>query len=373
VLEQLYPGGAKLSEEEAGRRGIPDAWVFDTEGWCLIVESKVLSPVDSDQIARHIRTAKNRGFERINVLVLTIRQTRAVLPAEARLVEWREVYSWLLRQRGRSDWASRASQYLEIAEIRMVEAEQLQEGTLTKFSGVPFGPDNPFDYLEAKRIMRLALSELRARKDLQSKLGMDPQLPGRSAITGKDADRVWDFLQLAAAKTARAFTEFPHLTIGITRDNVEALATIPNSVGRAFRKNLIALGPSGFRDMAADVLRRMAPVMKLEPMSTPCIRGVQRRYPSQRSIPFVDAEIQFDIRTAFDGEGPIRHQPQWRSIAYEVFTNKKSNFQIQIGMKFDYQHCAIIRTSKAIEAIAGAWLACAPLVELARKPLLTNT
>ena len=249
----------------------------------------------------------------------------------------------------------------------MVEAAQLQEGTLTKFAGVPFGPDNPFDYLEAKRIMRLALSELRTRKDIKDALGMDPGLPGRSAITGKDADRVWDFLQLVAAKSAQTFTGFPHLTLGVTRDSVEAMVTIPNSVSNAFRKNLIALGASGFRDMAADVLKRMAPVMKLEPMATPCIRGVQRRYLSQRSIPFVDAEIHFDIRTAFEGEAPIKQQPQWLSIAYEVFTNKKSNFQIQIGMKFDYQRCAIVRTEKTLDAIAGAWIACAPVVELASK------
>ena len=46
VLEQQYPGEEEPGEEELERRGIPDEWIFDGEGWCVFIES----------------TAERRGF-----------------------------------------------------------------------------------------------------------------------------------------------------------------------------------------------------------------------------------------------------------------------------------------------------------------------
>src|ERR1019366_8369704 len=37
VLEQQYPGEEEPSEEELERRGIPDVWIFDGEGWCVFI------------------------------------------------------------------------------------------------------------------------------------------------------------------------------------------------------------------------------------------------------------------------------------------------------------------------------------------------
>src|ERR1700682_3739058 len=39
VLEQQYPGEEEPSEDELDRRGIPDGWIFDDEGWCVFIES----------------------------------------------------------------------------------------------------------------------------------------------------------------------------------------------------------------------------------------------------------------------------------------------------------------------------------------------
>ncbi len=61
---------------------------------------------------------------------------------------------------------------------------------MTYFSGIPFGKDQPYNYLEAKRLLNLALGKLRQRKDLQQELGMDPEGKGRPAITGKDSEGV---------------------------------------------------------------------------------------------------------------------------------------------------------------------------------------
>lgn len=56
VLEQRLPGQLEPPEEELeqrGERGIPDGWIFDEEGWCLFIESKVLSKLRADQIRTH--------------------------------------------------------------------------------------------------------------------------------------------------------------------------------------------------------------------------------------------------------------------------------------------------------------------------------
>jgi len=64
--------------------------------------------------------------------------------------------------------------------------------------------------------------------------------------------------------------------------------------------------------------------------STSWSENIQRRYPSQRATPFIDARIDFDLRTAIPFGGPPKTQPRWLSAAYGSFVNKEtSNYQIQ--------------------------------------------
>ena len=97
------------------------------------------------------------------------------------------------------------------------------------FSGIPFGRNNPYNYLEAKRVLRLAMDELRRRSDLKNELGMDPAASGRSAITGRESTRIWDFLRLRQSQNATSFTEFPHLTLSIQQEQLFALVTVPHA------------------------------------------------------------------------------------------------------------------------------------------------
>jgi hypothetical protein len=39
------------------RRGIPDGWIFDDEGCCVFIESKVIAKLAADQINQHRRTS----------------------------------------------------------------------------------------------------------------------------------------------------------------------------------------------------------------------------------------------------------------------------------------------------------------------------
>ncbi len=369
VLEQQYPGEEEPSEEERGLRGIPDGWIFDQEGWCVFIETKVLAKIDAGQINRHRRTAERRGFHSITAVAIAPRPLLPTsVPAETILLEWRSVYAWLRRHSSSSVWAARTAEYLEIAEAKMIGSKQFVEGTLTMFSGFPFGHDHPFTYLEGKRVLELVMSELKSRRELVDRLGINPKAAGRSAITGRERDGVWDFLSLSATSENDKFTKYPHLTLRIDSQAVEAWVIVPNAVNNTMRKNLIKLGEAGFQALADDIVNNLQPPLHHHEGATPRFRGQQRRYPSQSAIPYVDARIDFDLRTAIPSGGPPKTQPRWLSAAYGSFENKQgSNYEIAMGVQFRYECCPELRRADAIDLIAAAWLACKPLVDLGRQ------
>ena len=172
VLEQQYPGEAEASEDELERRGIPDGWIFDDEQWCIFIESKVLARITLDQITRHRRTAERMGFRTITAIAIAATFPQQLTRDGVVLLEWPRIYAWLHRKSSEHVWAARVAKYLEIAEAKMLLARQYMEGTLTMFAGFPFGRDHPITYLEAKRVLALAMGELRNRRDLRDTLGM---------------------------------------------------------------------------------------------------------------------------------------------------------------------------------------------------------
>jgi hypothetical protein len=233
VLEQQYPGEEEPSEEELDRRGIPDGWIVaEEQAWCVLIESKVLASLRGAQIESHRRTAARRGFTTVIAVAITAHRPAAA-PQRTVMLEWRDIYAWLRHHRAGSVWAGRAADYLEIAEAKLIEAGQFVEGTLTMFSGFPFDRDHPYTYLEGKRVLGLALGELRARQDLRQRLGMNPKVPGRPAITGQGGDVVWNFLSLSSASDAGNHTRYPHLTLAIAAWGVDAMVTVPNAQNAA--------------------------------------------------------------------------------------------------------------------------------------------
>jgi hypothetical protein len=363
VLEQQFPWAGEPSEEDLDRRGIPDGWICDEESaWCVFIETKVTAPLRAAQVRSHQVTAAQRGFHTVKPVVI-VPHLSVSLSDDISVLEWRTVYAWLRRHSPRSEWASRAAAYLEIAEAKLIESERFAEGTLTMFAGFPFGPDHPYAYLEGKRLLHLAMNELRARRDLKKELGMNPDIPGRPAITGRNSEAVWDFLSLSSAENAADFTKYPHLTLGINAQDVEAMVTVPNNVNSKMRNKLVALGEDGFLAVAASVLKGLAPVLRKSSGAVPWFRGIQRRYPSQKSRPYIDARIDFDLRTAVPSDGGAKWQPQWLSAAYRAFVDKKgANYQIQIGILFPYSRCSELNRADVLDLIAGSWVACRPFV-----------
>lgn len=370
ILEQSLPGERPdISEDESERRGLPDGCVYENEGWALLIETKFQASVTTDQIRRHARTAAQRGLQNCTILVLTVRPARQRLPRGVVVKQWAEVYGWLRGQEHRSSWAQICRQYLEVAEARETANGYLEMGTLTVFSGIPFGKDEPYSYSQAKRLLGLLREELKTDPRIVSRLGVDTKSPGRGAITGRSATSVWDFIGLKKARNARQFTEYPHLTLGIQAERLEAYVTVPNGIKGPSRKNILGNTYEDFEELIRKVTGPLIKVVQATRGAMPKIVVVQRHYLSQRSQGIHDCLLRFDPRTALalgdNAQGPVKVQPQWLKATYDALRSRHSNLQFQIGVDFPYDACPTVTTRKIVDACADVWLACRPLIEAA--------
>jgi len=361
VVEQRLPGDAEERREasELIERRLPDAWIYSESGWALLIESKISSPIDAAQLRGHLAIAERRGFSTTQLLVLSPLSPVRALPDRCLHRRWSDLYQWAAAERG-SAWARHLVSYFPIAEQRMVDDGYLLEGTLTTFTGIPFGPDHPYTYLEGKRLLRLLMAELRADSSLDA-VGIQRLGDSRPAIT-EGADGVWDFLPLSIAEPGAAFTRFPHATVALLRDRLIAQITLPNGLDGALRRALVAGGYESFKASVAACVDALEPLLASDPGATPLINVQQRRYASQRSIPERDAVLEFDPRTALGGREPVKLQEQWLKAAYEVFAGKQSNLQLAIGVQFSYERSTRVRDAGFASAVAEAWTALHPLV-----------
>ena len=360
VVEQGLPGELTVSEEESERRGLPDIVIHDGDAWCVLVESKVQSGLTTDQLNRHERTMRKRGFDRVTVVALT--KAGVKVPDGAVGLTWCGLYEWLGGV-GAGEWPSRLRGYLRAAEVRLAREGYLSEGTLTQFDGFKFAPDEPYTYGEAKRLLNLALGELRKDKSL-IELGIDPNAPGRPAITGRDAHVVWDFLQLKDRPKGGDFTIYPHLTLGVHTDRLSVAVTIPHRVDRQVLARIAALDAAGLTQMHAAILRRSRSLLRAGARIE--ASAAQRHYKSQRSMPVEDAILRFKLETSLsERSGPVKAQPQWAALFLQLFKDKRSNIQFQYVANMPWGTPGL-NTRESLEMIAGAWVAMEPLLNVLR-------
>lgn len=368
VQGQSLPGQPELSEEEADRKGIPDGCISDREGWALLIESKVGARWNADQLRRHRATALRHGLGEVLILCLTSGRTRQEVPQGCTARTWPEVYGWLNRNAGKSEWAKRCRDYFEVAEAQLLEREVLREGAITMFSGIPFSEEEPYTYLQGKRVLGLLRDELVAHQELRKRLRIDPANSGRGAITGTKARRVWDFIGFMAARGKDGFTSYPHLTIGVHQDKLEAMLTLPNGLPAPRRRAMLGDTFEVFEARVEGVTAGMVRAIREAPGAKPVANLVQRHYASQRAEPVYDAVLRFDPRTAIGAHkaAEVKHQPQWLRAAFDALDQRRSNLQFQIGVEFSYDRCPAVRSEHIAEVVAAAWLACEPM--LGEKP-----
>ena len=363
ISEQSYPGSiasSGMDEAEGEGRGIPDAWITAGEHWCLIIENKVLGAPSSDQLRRHLATARKLGFTRPKALLLTARQPGGRLPEGVEVVTWGSIYNWLSGQTPHGTWAHRLATYLEVMEARLTDSGQMETGSLTEFNGFRFGEGAAFSYLEGKRVLQLAVHELRKRADLAG-LGIDPGHSGRKAIRGQEDGNVWDFLAFASTDLGKSFTAYPHLSLVLNRTRVLAMVTLPNGA-RISRRRLTGLDSADFLDLIDCVFDNMRPILSACPGMEPRMRVLQRHWTNRSTPPFLDADIDIDLRTRCGDGAGVKLQPEWIRAAFDVVRSRNSNIEMQVGAAFPYRTCAAIQRPEALDFLAAAWIACKPYI-----------
>lgn len=357
VLEQQVPRTLVGLTDEDESAGLPDLWIHNGARWSLLIESKVAAAVSADQLHRHRNTAHRNEFTDLTLVVLA----PIVPPHRVRGVvyrTWPQVYSWLRRQAKRSEWAACMAEYMEIAEARMTANDYIGDRPLTEFDGIPFGTDHPYTYREAKRVLKLALDELRKRHDLQQ-LGMDPKGLGRPRIKGRDGVSIWNFLWLKGAKGKGSHTTYPHLDLVIQAQRIIIEVTLPNAVPAWMRKNLTC-HKNGFTTLVGQVEKQISRVISHIDNAHSIMDIHQRHCMSQNAAAIEDAIIEFDLRTATRSpKGKVKSQPQWLNAVFEALGTKKSNLIVSIGAAMPYG-APQLHSRKVLDVIAGVWLACEP-------------
>lgn len=365
VIEQSLPGQSEINEKEADRRGLPDACIFDDNGWILIIESKVASRLSINQLKRHYDTVVRRGYKNPSLLVITTDGHFDDLPSYVKSKTWREVYEWGCRQFNHSPWPKLFTNYFEILEAHMVQDEYLKAGTLTKFTGIPFDTESPYSYPEAKRLLKLIIDEFKGNKGLVKELGIDTALPGRGAIKGVKGTVVWDFLRFDEARGTENFTEYPHLTFGILYEKVELMLTLPNRLNREMRERIFGMSFKQFINLIGSVSSGMKRATKLDQTVKPIIKILQRHYLSQSQPGIIDAYLSFDLRTIhIENKSPEKFQPEWIVTAFDVMRNKKSNMQMQIGIEVPLGRSDIVKTEKILRVFEEAARALIPILNV---------
>jgi hypothetical protein len=106
------------------------------------------------------------------------------------------------------------------------------------------------------------------------------------------------------------------------------------------------------------------------PGAQPMLRVLQRHYRTQTSPSVTDALMEFDLRTTLpkserksDRSG-VKYQPEWLEAAWRAFLRKRSNMQLEFGVRYAYSRCPEIRSRKALDLIAASWLASRPLMKV---------
>jgi hypothetical protein len=239
----------------------------------------------------------------------------------------------------------------------MVTDQYLQEGTLTTFTGIPFCAEVPYTYLEAKRLLRLLMAEMQADTALDA-LGVDRIRGGRSAITG-----TWDYLPFTFSDADEAFTRYPHLTLSIQRDRVVAALVLPDKLDSAMRRQLLSGGYDTFKTAIGRYIEQGRALLDQDTGALPFVEVLQRHYQT-RQLSTLDAHMQFDPRTAFQGHDPIKRQEEWLRSAYAVFADKRSNLQIGIGAAFRYGASTTVSTPAFARSVVAAWCATASILDL---------
>ena len=366
VDQQTLPGLKSLQLSDDKKKGLPDGVIYNDEK-CLIIECKINLELTEDQLIRHEKTVKRKGFDHTFGLTITKDPISNINLKNWIHITWKEIYNWAYVEKSKSSWSNKLLDYLNVAENKMVEDEYLTEGSITEFNGIHFDKDNEYTYLEGKRLLKLLMKKIKSHKNLKSELLLDIDAKQKRAI--RDERALWDYLTFTTMTKKASFTSQPHGTIALWNDRAGAFITIPNGMSGDFKKKIKKLKFKDFEEVVYNIAKNYFDNFGNNPGFRPSIASYQRRWLTQTSKPFFDGEINFDIRTAFKEfastlKPELKVQKEWLKIIYEFIQNKNSNMQIGFGTEFYFTKHNMINNKNADQIIAKSLLSLKPLVDV---------
>ena len=340
VDQQTLPGLKSLQLSDDKKKGLPDGVIYIDEK-CLIIECKINLELTEDQLIRHEKTVKRKGFDHTFGLTITKDPISNINLKNWIHITWKEIYNWAYVEKSKSSWSNKLLDYLNVAENKMVEDEYLTEGSITEFNGIHFDKDNEYTYLEGKRLLKLLMKKIKSHKNLKSELLLDIDAKQKRAM---NANALW-------------------------HNKASAAITIPNGMSGDFKKKIKKLKFKDFEEVVYNIAKNYFDNFGNNPGFRPSIASYQRRWLTQTSKPFFDGEINFDIRTAFKEfastlKPELKVQKEWLKIIYEFIQNKNSNMQIGFGAEFYFTKHNMISNKDADQIIAKSLLSLKPLVDV---------
>ena len=228
-----------------------------------------------------------------------------------------------------------------------------------------FTPTN--DHNHCHQLLDEAMRELGRRRDLLARLRIEAE-PARKvrgpATSSRNVFTYWSVFGFRGR--SGGFNETPHLTLGVGSDtDVSAMVTLPNKASGGVWTHL---RDSNLAFLMSAVLRDMASATSNCPGMEPRLRLRQRHWLTRRGPSFQDAYLDVDLRTLKgDPKSGVKKQPEWIEAAHRIIQNRHSNLELQVGATFPYKTCEPIRTARALDHVAAAWIACGSFIRVLRR------
>jgi hypothetical protein len=338
---QAAPGeSSRLAGEEVpAESSVPDAWIYQEEaGWALIIESKVAAQLEEDQLRRHIDTATRKGFQSLHLLAVTAEDaapawlTGLSTKADVRWTAWARVYEFLSRRESYSNPIARflGQEFLEY--LRVAEARQMAgERVLTSFTGIPFGPDHPYNEPEARVVLRALMQKLRPR------LTSSEVLPVSLDYEQKPLTGTWDVIGFRFVASGEEFTKHPHLTVWLG-NGASIELTVPNRAKAEYWRRLKGADSGVLHAVFSEVVERMRPLRRTlgRGLTEPrLVFEITQRHFHARRQEIVDGRLEFDLDALYAQEGPVKLLPAWLEAARAVLADS-GWANVQVGLHAHY-------------------------------------
>lgn len=324
-------------------------WIYNTEAkWALILECKLIASLEKSQLVRHASTARAHGFGGVHLLLITPHEfnpgvlTNQPDSVTASWARWSDIFEFFHRH-GRNNLESEFVKYMRILETQMI-ADGHEVPPLTKFSGIPFGPNYPYSEREAKVVLRALMAELRPRLAVSRVLPKIDQTLRRQAMA-----TAWDIIGFDFASREKS-TKHPHLAVVLTRslsdwkqrDAVWIQLVLPHNARREYWKRIRHVSKEQFGNALTAVsdrirqLRRRVERGIWEPKLTLDI--AQRHFYAQKEWTR-DGLIHFDMDAIHHKRrkiaADVKNIPAWLDAAHLIVKqSRRANFELALQVRF---------------------------------------